>query len=270
MRIDPDARDSVTFMLSRAIAIQNYATLEMSLCWLFGNLVGTTGDISAVIFFKITNTPARMAILDKLLTIWHSHRKCCGCSNRDQPCIYKKSPSLSKAGFWGWFDKLVKAIDAERNKVVHWHQTTATDNPKEFVLKSMSGFHDGNAPEYTSDQLNEFSHKCRFASEMCMMFRYVLGPIRPADWSDEAQATWRGIFQQPDFIPLRKIIRYGSKNTKASCHRKDKIDWRCPVSSMKTNRPDRSAVGTAGPGEDRLCGAYFALPNRRNKRDAAR
>jgi hypothetical protein len=54
------------FWAIRGKAVQAYASLEQSLCRIFGQLAGSTFSVAGVIFFKITSAQARNSIIEKL------------------------------------------------------------------------------------------------------------------------------------------------------------------------------------------------------------
>jgi hypothetical protein len=86
--------------LSRALAIQAYATLEFSLSTIFAQWLGTSVDVAGLVFFRITNTHARNRILDDLK---------------------KKRLESNYNLFWNSLLSLIRTIDQRRNEIVHWH-----------------------------------------------------------------------------------------------------------------------------------------------------
>ena len=83
----------------RGKAIQSYALLEQSLSMLFSQLSDTTESVAATIFYKITSTAARNAIIEKLL---------------------RQKYSAKFNLFWNSYLRLLKPIDIKRNEIVHW------------------------------------------------------------------------------------------------------------------------------------------------------
>jgi len=56
-------------LVARSLAIQDYATLEQSMCGLFAHLSGTPNHVAATVFFRLTNSQSRLAILDQLMRL---------------------------------------------------------------------------------------------------------------------------------------------------------------------------------------------------------
>src|ERR1022692_1470684 len=84
---------------ARGKAIQGYAQLERSLCSLLVAVGDVSWKVAVTIFYKITNTSARNAILEKLL-----HQKCGQKYNQ----------------FWNPYVAELRQIDLRRNAIVHW------------------------------------------------------------------------------------------------------------------------------------------------------
>lgn len=146
----------------RGRAIDNYAQLEQSLCALLAYLAGTSRDVAAVIFFKITNARARNDILDKLV---------------------RKKHGTTYALWWNSFIKDVGLIDRWRNEVVHWHSITDLDNAADDFEKAVTGvsleppnFWDSeeNGPKHTVETLTEFCFDCDYLARSCNVFGEVL------------------------------------------------------------------------------------------------
>ena len=97
----------------RGKAIQSYALLEQSLCDLFGFLSDTKDEIAATIFYKITSTGSRNAILDKLL-----RRK------------FGNKYNL----FWNIYLKSLRPIDTRRNEIVHWLSAAITGLDRDSII----------------------------------------------------------------------------------------------------------------------------------------
>jgi hypothetical protein len=196
-----------TFFALRGKAIQEYDLLEQALCLLLGTLARTSKERAAIIFFKITNTDARITILNLLLTQLHNVGECCGDANA--PCLFRKSPQKATAGFWGSFVDLVRTIDKRRNEIVHWIATINQDwdldinqdKPREWVLMPSDTFGwDKDTPSLDAKAIRVFMDECRFLADVCHRFRFVLDA--PSDWTDAKRKTWLEIFQQPIVYPL--------------------------------------------------------------------
>ena len=67
---DP-ADNSVDFSMARAGAINLYATLEQSLAQLLSDLIGPDPTIGYTIFFQISNSRARLRIIEEFVEKRH-------------------------------------------------------------------------------------------------------------------------------------------------------------------------------------------------------
>ncbi len=178
MRGASDAR----LLVARSIAIQSYANLEQSLCLLFAHLSDTNHQVAGTIFFRLTNSNSRLAILDKLMRMKHGgdHRL-----------------------FFNSLIAMLKPMDGRRNEIVHWHQSAnilvsddgalVTDlvlTPPNFWIA------DENTPEITVEVLEDFDVKCDFVGRLITVFTMTelakASPMQPA---------WLGIFEQPLAYP---------------------------------------------------------------------
>jgi hypothetical protein len=98
---------------ARAKAIQEYASLEQSLCSLFAYLGGIQQDIAGIIFFKITSAQARNSILERLF------KKKFG----DQFNLFRSS-----------LIRRLTSIDNERNAIVHWNTAKEVRSAADFEV----------------------------------------------------------------------------------------------------------------------------------------
>lgn len=173
----------VEFLLSRGLAVEAYAGLEHKLCDLFAYVAGTSREASPIIFFKITNTGARNAILEKLLRLRHG---------------------TDYNLFWNSFVKMLGQTDVQRNEVVHWTYACWTDeelpSPPKARLLPAHGDWPPTTPYYDAERLNAFASKCRFLTELCMHFVIHLTPNSP--WKSAITDAWLDIFRQPITYPI--------------------------------------------------------------------
>jgi len=168
----------------RGKAIQSYALFEQALSTLFSQLSDTTEDVAATIFYKITSTAARSAIIEKLL---------------------KKKYKTKFNLFWNSYFKLLKPIDTKRNEIVHWVAASLSQLDSTgtiicgtiLIPPNIHSFFP--AMEYLShDSLNDFSVKCDEFARLCNIFRRVSKLDRGQLQFD----AWLDIFQQPLAYPL--------------------------------------------------------------------
>lgn len=143
----------------RGRAIQDYATLEQRLCSLFARFGKMEPHVAGTVFFRISNTRARIAILDEL------KRKQLG----DQ---YK--------AFWKSHTSLVRGVDGRRNEIVHWHVTNGAERvpgalPKIIDVRLEPPNYWAESEAFlTVDDLKAFGRKCSFLSGCLMMFEMLL------------------------------------------------------------------------------------------------
>jgi hypothetical protein len=90
------------FWATRGHAIQAYAQLEQSLFRLFAHLTGLDHQPAGTIFFKITSSAARNAIIEKLFKQ----------KLRDEFNLFRNSLITQ-----------IRPIDIQRNEIVHWNAT---------------------------------------------------------------------------------------------------------------------------------------------------
>lgn len=86
--------------IARSRALDAYGAVEQSLCSLLAHLGGMDGAVAATIFFKITASRSRSAILDKL---------------------YKRKYKTEYREFFNSLIALAGTLDQRRNEIVHWH-----------------------------------------------------------------------------------------------------------------------------------------------------
>jgi hypothetical protein len=162
------------FMLMRGLAVSDYAHYEAVLSLMFSQLLGAPPDVAGVPFFKINNSRARTAILERLL--------------------HKKHDNTYNS-FWNSYVKWSRVLDADRNNIVHWGFTNrvfGTDvqprlEPPNFWDKTPT------TPDMGIADLFDFSERCEFARETLNQFIAELGGF--------GHPTWHGIFLQPLTYP---------------------------------------------------------------------
>jgi hypothetical protein len=171
------------FLGLRAVAIQAYANLEMSLTALFAGLLGIQTDLAGLVLFRITNTHARNRILDDL-----HHKK--------QGTTYDL--------FWKSLLSSIRYLDQRRNEIVHWHvvQTInlglAHKDAARLALAPPTGWTTQSDAQISENELNDFIQRCDFTHRLTNMFSWVLYHAEP---SADQREPWLKVFQQPITYP---------------------------------------------------------------------
>ena len=127
------------FLVSRAVAIQAYAQLELSLSMLFSLWLGTPPDIGGLVFFRITSKHSINRILRDLKT---------------------KRLQDEYNLFWNSLLSFVQTLDHRRNEIVHWH--TANNIDLSVAHESHPNFPLGHLPD---GQQNQVRHSARVISQ---------------------------------------------------------------------------------------------------------
>jgi hypothetical protein len=96
---------------------------------------------------------------------------------------------------------LIRQLDDERNRIVHWHPVQKIDSAKSsFELMPPNFWHRvPDAASITVDMLTEFKSKANFVYRSVNMFYLFTTPEFPVP--DEARNTWRDIFARPAVYP---------------------------------------------------------------------
>lgn len=168
----------------RGRAIQAYASLEQALFALFVQLTNMQPDIAGVIFFKITSSQARNAIIDKLQRKIHGGKY---------------------ALFWNSYILQLRQIDTKRNELVHWNAVNNVHIDSElnyvhsvYLAPPNSWGLNKDSPVITAEDMIEFIEKCRIYSRLCSEFVNLIYDKIPPD----ILLAWRDTFQQPVVYPL--------------------------------------------------------------------
>lgn len=180
-------------LIERARAIEGYANIERSLARIFGNLLGTTPQRAAIVFFRITSSHARNIILESLI------EERFGSTYRNYWDGIPKTPTK------GLFS-ILKRLDQRRNEIVHWHTVVEMNmtptgqfdrhhlSPPNFWAWTPE------VQEIGPDELREFTAQADFVTRSLNMFDMFASGLLDKN-SPEAARTWREIFQQPCTYP---------------------------------------------------------------------
>ena len=174
------------FILVRGNCLNAHSFVENSLVSLFAHLLGTSRDFAGVVFFKMNNSRARSAALERML---------------------KKRHGAAFNVFWNSYAGTLQALDRERNNIVHWtirsfttdgHVTHAVLEPPNYEDKTDA------TPQIEIETLIEFIKKCDFIARMTEMFLFVLGCrfafVNVQDARNN-ESTWREVFLKPISYP---------------------------------------------------------------------
>lgn len=164
-----------TFCAERGYGIAEYAYYEEALALLFAHLIGVPPATAGIPFFKINNARARLDILEALL---------------------RKKYGTTYNLFWNSLSKLLKALDGERNQIVHW-TTMVTDFDVPVVSLTPPNYwnEDENTRSFLLQDLVNFSDKCTFFKTTLAYFVHSLEG-RPF-----VSCAWREIFQRAVAYP---------------------------------------------------------------------
>lgn len=176
--------EEAPFWSFRGKAIESYAQLEQALCSLFAICTETKREIASIIFFKVTNSQARNAIIEKVV---------------HQTFGSEYNPFLNS------YLKELRNIDIKRNEIVHWSTAAyCTLDAKKRVVAGLGLIPPSYWANRPADQrilpkdLVEFDQKCSVFARLCIMFHSILKP--PEDVP--LDTAWHDIFQQPLVYPL--------------------------------------------------------------------
>lgn len=178
--------DHKSLQLARAAAIEAYSDLEQQLSLQFADLMGSPHARASLVFYRITNTFSRNRILQSLLEMEYGAR-------------YKK--------FWGSLIKLIRQLDHERNKIVHWHIIGGQIDENGKLLDEeepplLAPHGDSDEVCLSADELWEFVEKTEYVRLQAMMF-YIFHLRRPSDEDRQANKTYEA-FLQPCLYPPPK------------------------------------------------------------------
>jgi hypothetical protein len=143
-------------LLLRALAIQAYAILELSLSNLFSQWLGTTSDVGGLVFFRITSTHTRNTILKDLK---------------------RKRLQDHHERFWKSLWKFISKLDDRRHEIVHWALLNNIDlnlpheKASKLTLSPLRGLSNPHERRASIDEkdLNDFIKRCEFASSVLMV-----------------------------------------------------------------------------------------------------
>jgi hypothetical protein len=178
----------IPLQLARANAINAYASVEQSLCHIFGHLLGTELNLAAIVFYSITNTHSRNRIIEELL---------------------KKRHGTTYEAYWNGVPRtankrgtftIIRELDQSRNELVHWHIGFTHGEIPGIGLTKPTSLAQPNAPSISLQDLIQFVEKADFVHRSLNIFFALVSTPRTAPEADALQAL-REIFQQPASYP---------------------------------------------------------------------
>lgn len=175
--------DVSPFDFARLAALKQYSDLEFELCHVLRYALGVDAAAGAAVFYGISNTRARYAMISNLLRQRHKG-------------AYRKA--------WSKIEGWVGPCDGDRNQLIHWAEDidiiisfTGEDDLRETSiyyrdkLKNPTGLwqQNDNAPKIYERDVWEKRDKMRVL--MHIVNRFGLTLHKPKSW------PWTDIFRQP-------------------------------------------------------------------------
>lgn len=188
------AENTLDFLVWRARCIEGYAQVEQSLNSAFADLIGTTPKLAGIVFFRLTNTHSRNAILSELLTERHG---------TTFDIYWHGIPNTpNRRGLM----TIIRQLDSRRNEIVHWHTINevsvkggkAVGNLR--LGKPNFWTWTPESPEISVAEMQEFHAKADFVWRSLNMFLMITGEMAQK-MDAEKLKTWREICQQPCIYP---------------------------------------------------------------------
>ena len=191
-KLGQPADNALAFLVERATAIEHYAQVEQSLSHLFSDLLGTTFQLGGIVFFRMTNTNARNAVIGALLEQRHGST---------YEAFWNGTPNTPHRK--GLFT-LLRTIDSRRNEIVHWHtvNNVHVENDKAVSILKLarpnSWSFPGEMQQITVTDMQAFSAMADFVTRVLNMFALVVSGRHPGI---HGLQTWQDIFQRPCTYP---------------------------------------------------------------------
>ncbi len=183
--------------LARAISIEAYASVESAMVVLLARLLGTTNDLAAIVFFRITNTSARNGIIEQLLEKAHGTKYNNYWHGQPGTGAQRRVPGLFA---------LIQQLDSRRNEIVHWHSASTSTSLGERWDDLRPAYFWARSPHLkpiTTPDLDEFTIRAGFVQRS--IFYFVQFTSKTTEvflraYGGELE-TWTQIFQQPATYP---------------------------------------------------------------------
>jgi hypothetical protein len=168
------------FQTARGEAIDTYASLEQSLSHIFGHASGTPLEVAGAIYFRISSSRSRLAIIERLMEDRHQ-------------ALYRPflRPLLNRQKF----------VDQTRNQVVHWRRTMLSAEQGSVYALQPPSWWKGDVTHFLyTPQLEAFIIECNFWSVVLSIFHTHL--TNPELFAQMPESSSPDIFQQPISYPL--------------------------------------------------------------------
>jgi hypothetical protein len=178
--------------IARALAIEEYTMVESNLARLFAALLGTADRKGSIVFFALLNARSRNSTLESLLQEQHGNKYDAYWYGEPGRAGKPKTPGLIT---------LIRQLDDERNRIVHWHPVQKIDGTKssEVLLPPHFWHRAPTAVPITIESLTAFAQKASFVHRSIAMF-YAFTTMQDRLRTDTKQ-TWLEIFARPALYP---------------------------------------------------------------------
>jgi hypothetical protein len=193
IEIDPRKIPRDTDMqIARAVAIEEYASVESAMSRVFAALLGTTDRKGSIVFFAIVNTRSRNSILEALLEDKHGKK---------YDAYWYGEPGSPGKPRTGGLITLIRQLDDLRNHIVHWHpvRQISQSGTSEALYPPHFWHRAPLADPITHEFLIEFAQKANFVYRSLSMFYFFTTAYDRL--SAESQKTWLEIFARPAIYP---------------------------------------------------------------------
>jgi len=167
------------FDASRLTALNQYAMLEVQLAHLLQTLLDTSISKANTIFYRVTNTRSRYAIIDSLISL---------------------TDDASARKFWSKIEKDLNPIDQFRNNLVHWVPVVDLGNSSEVLkntphqsLQPGHSIYKQDAARLTAVDIQKRLPDINRMTLLVSVFRWYFGETFP----EPQRSAWREIFLQP-------------------------------------------------------------------------
>lgn len=152
MEIDQKYKDAMD--LERGRAIDAFAKLESTLCWILKESARLEHQTAATIFYSNISLQPRVEIITAIL------EEISGGTFKD---------------FWESVRKTIDSLNKQRNKIVHWHSYPCFDGGNEFLNTEFILFHpiikSENLSQLSTRDIQLFIEKIEYLTKVLNRFR---------------------------------------------------------------------------------------------------
>lgn len=167
--------------------------IEQNLNSLFANLLQSTPQLAGIVFYRITNTSSRNAVIESLIEQRHG--------SKYEAYLNGIPNTPNRKGLFS----LIRQLDQRRNEIVHWHtlhdvvmdagKTTSTL----YLTKPNAWSFPTEVQKITVEDMQAFCEKATFTAKSIAHF-----DLTAAGWITDETAlrdAWIEICQQPCIYP---------------------------------------------------------------------